>query len=62
MLIIDKVSQKIADAIVRTSEKRNAEVLQLHSLQTVTQKELTSGISYYAIMQENLATLYKALQ
>ncbi len=61
LLIIDDVSKKLAQAIVRTSEKRNAESLKLNSLQTVTQKELVEGISYFTVMQNNLQTLYKAL-
>ncbi len=61
LLIIDSTSEKIAQAIIRTSKDRDAEILFLNSLQTVTAKELAEGISYYSIMQENLKTLHKAL-
>ncbi len=61
ILIIDNSSNNIAQAVIQSSNNKHADVLSLNSLQTVTTKQLSEGITYLSVMKKNLETLEKAL-
>ena len=50
-------------AVARTvAEETGAEILTLHSMQTVTQEEFDAGESYVSLMQRNLEALGRGLE
>lgn len=50
------IAKTIAD-----SAKRNAMILSMNSMQSITKEDVDSGITYLSIMESNLETLEKAL-
>ncbi len=62
IFIIDNSTNNIASAIIQNSKNKTASILSLNSLQTVTAKELAEGISYIAIMEDNLKKLAEAVE
>ncbi|WP_405340866.1 metal ABC transporter solute-binding protein, Zn/Mn family [Fibrobacter sp.] len=60
---IDGSNGKIARAILDASKKsKEAQVLTLNSMQSVTDAQMESGMDYLSIMQSNLEVLKKALK
>lgn len=60
---IDGSNGKIARAILEASKKsKNATVLTLNSMQSVTDAQMQSGTNYLSIMQSNLEVLKKAIK
>ncbi len=62
VFIIDNSTNNIAKPIIENSKNKDASILSLHSLQTVNAKELSEGMSYIKVMEENLQKLYDALK
>ena len=60
---IDGSHSNVARAILNASKQsKRAEVLTLNSMQSVTDEQVRSGISYLSIMKSNLVILKKALK
>ena len=60
---IDGSNGKIARAILDASKKsKEAQVLTLNSMQSVTDAQMQSGVDYLSIMRENLEVLKKAIK
>lgn len=60
---IDGSHTKVARAILNASKNsKNAPVLELNSMQSVTDEQIQSGIDYLSIMKSNLITLKKGLK
>ena len=60
---IDGSNGKIARAILDASKKsKEAQVLTLNSMQSVTDAQMQAGVDYLSIMQENLEVLKKAIK
>ena len=60
---IDGSNGKIARAILDASKKsKDALVLTLNSMQSVTDDQMKSGVDYLSIMQDNLEVLKKAIK
>ena len=60
---IDGSNGKIARAILEASKKsKNATVLTLNSMQSVTDAQMQAGADYLSMMQENLEVLKKAIK
>lgn len=53
---------KIARTVIQSSTKKNAEILTLDSMQSVTLKQAKAGTSYISIMEKNLSVLKEALK
>ncbi len=62
VLTIEKSDKKIAKTIVSNTKKKTAEILEMDSLQSITQKDIKAGRSYLSAMQKNLEVLKKALR
>lgn len=62
VLTIEKSDKKIAKTIVSNTKAKNQAVLEMDSLQSVTQKEIKGGRSYLSAMKKNLEVLKKALK
>ena len=60
---IDGSNGKIAHTILDASKKsKNAQVLTLNSMQSVTDEQIKAGVDYLSIMRDNLEVLKKALK
>lgn len=58
---IEKSSNKLAKTVISNSNKKDVQILQLDSLQSITQKEISLGKSYYSVMKNNLELIKTAL-
>ena len=61
ILTIEKSDKKIAETIRENTKTKDAEILTLNSMQSVSREEIEAGATYISIMKENLETLKKAL-
>lgn len=63
ILTIDGSDGKIVRAILDASKNsKNAQVLTLNSMQSVTDEQIKAGVDYLSIMRDNLEVLKKALK
>ena len=63
ILTIDGGDGKIAQAVLTASKKsKDAPVLTLNSMQSVTEEQINSGVDYLSMMQDNLEVLKKVLK
>ena len=62
VLVIDNSDQKIAKAIIENTTSKNQAILEMDSMQSVTDKEVADGYSYLKAMEGNLETLKQALK
>ena len=62
VLTIEKSDKKIAKTIVSNTKKKSAEILEMDSLQSITQKDIKAGRSYLSAMKSNLEVLKKTLR
>ena len=59
---IEKGNKKIANAVLAASKNsKEAQILTINSMQSVTEQQIAEGESYLSIMQSNLKILKKAL-
>jgi len=61
VLILEKSDTRLADSIIKNAESGNQDVLVLNSIQSVSKTELSKGVTYLGLMQENLQILKTAL-
>lgn len=62
VFILENSDDSIARSIIDNSKSRDAVIEKLNSLQSVTQKDIESGVTYLSLMEENLNTLKKVLE
>ncbi len=62
VLIIEGSSRKIAETIVRNTQKKNQKILTLDSMQSITPSDIRKGVTYLSIMQKNLDVLSEAMR
>ena len=60
VMIIDGSDGSIASTVIKTA-KGTQKILTLNSMQSVTQKDLEKGITYFSVMESNLEILKEAL-
>ena len=61
ILTIEGAEHKIAETVRDNTTGKNAEILTMDSMQSVTSGDVESGTTYINIMRDNLTTLKKAL-
>ncbi len=61
VLVIENSDQSVAQAVVDNTADHNQKILTLDSLQSVTNKDIQSGVTYLSVMQDNLEVLREAL-
>ena len=61
VFVIENSDQKIAKTVIDNTKNKDAEILVLDSMQSVTKKDIENGKSYKGIMEENYKVLEKAL-
>ena len=62
VLTIEGGDGRIAETIIQTSKAKDAKVLSLNSMQSVTAKDVQAGSTYLSMMEENLKVLEEALK
>ncbi len=61
VLTIEHPKTRIAETVVSTSQAKNAKILSMDSMQSITAQDVKAGASYLSIMESNLAVLREAL-
>ncbi len=61
ILVLENRSHKIAETIRENTASKDQKILQMHSIQSISDVDLQNGVSYYELMKQNLETLKKAL-
>lgn len=61
LLVIDGSDRSIAKTILESAKRKDVEILELDSIQSVSWEDVQSGASYIEIMKANLEVLKKAL-
>ena len=61
ILVLEGGETRLAETIVENSAAKNAQVLSLNSLQSVTARGVEEGITYLSVMESNLEVLKTAL-
>jgi len=62
VMTIEGTDHRIAETIVANTQAKDAEILAMDSMQSVTAASVADGATYLGIMEENLAVLAAALQ
>ena len=62
VLTIEGRQHKLAQTIVENTKAKNQKELTLNSMQSVTEEEIKKGITYLAVMEQNLNVFKEALQ
>ena len=62
VLTLEGRQHKLAQTIVENTKAKNQKVLTLNSMQSVTEEEIKKGITYLAVMEQNLNVFQEALQ
>lgn len=61
VMVLESGDRRIATTIISESRGKDADILTLNSMQSVTMDDVKNGVSYFGLMQENLAVLEAAL-
>lgn len=61
ILVLEGSTYRIANTIISESAAKDADILEMDSMQSVTPKQISAGTNYLAIMQKNLEVLKQAL-
>ena len=62
IFIIENGNDKIAKAVLAASKNsKNAQILTINSMQSITEEQINNGINYLSLMKANLENLKKAL-
>ena len=62
VLTIEGSDARIAETIVRNTEKQDQQILSVNSMQSTTMQDAAQGVTYLSVMEENLKVLAEALQ
>lgn len=62
VLTIERGDKKIAKTIISNTKTKNQQILEMDSLQSVTEKDIKNGRNYFSAMKNNLEVLKKALK
>lgn len=61
IIITDNSNSPVAESVIRNSEIKPDKILNMTSMQAVSESERNDGISYLSVMEDNLAVLREAL-
>ena len=62
ILVLEGSDTRLAQVIAENSGRNDIKILVINSLQSVSEKDIESGISYLAVMEDNLDVLRQALE
>ena len=61
ILVIENSDQKIAETIVHNTKSKNQDILAMNSMQSITNSDISKGLTYLKTMHDNLEILRQAL-
>jgi len=61
VLVLEGSDRKIAQSVIGATTNKNQTVLEVNSLQAVTGAQISDGVTYLSLMEENLNVFRKAL-
>lgn len=61
VITIENSDKKIAETVISNTTAKDQDILELNSMQSITDEQINGGLSYISVMEDNLATLEKAL-
>ena len=61
VMVIEGSDQSIAKTIIENTSRHDRDILVLDSLQSITSSDITTGVNYLSIMEDNYDVLMKAL-
>ena len=61
VLVIENSGEQVAKTVIENTKNKNAEILTLDSMQSVTKKQIADGYTYLSAMEKNLEVLKAAL-
>ena len=61
ILTIEGTDHRIAETIRDTTASRDQQILTMDSMQSVTSKDVSDGVTYLSVMESNLEVLREAL-
>lgn len=61
VLTVDGMNQKLAETIIANTGAKNAAILSMHSMQSVSAADIAGGLTYLSAMEANLNVLKEAL-
>lgn len=62
VMTIEGTDHRIAETIVQNTQTKDQQILSLDSMQSTTAKDVANGVTYLAVMEQNLAVLKEALK
>lgn len=62
VMTIEGTDHRIAETIVQNTPTKDQQILSLDSMQSTTAKDVANGVTYLAVMEQNLAVLKEALK
>ena len=62
VMTIDKSDGKLAKTVIETSKQKNAQILEMDSMQSVTSNDVENGTTYLSIMERNLNAFTNAIK
>ena len=61
VLVIENSGEQVAKTVIENTKNKNAEILTLDSMKSVTKKQIADGYTYLSVMEKNLEVLKAAL-
>ncbi len=61
VMTIDGSDKKLANTIIDSTKSKNQKILTLDSMQSISESDIESGITYLSVMESNLSVLQEAL-
>lgn len=62
VLVIENSDHKIAETVIKNTDKKDQTVLVMDSMQSITTKDIDNGTTYLKVMEDNLKVLKQALK
>ncbi len=62
VLVLDGGNTKLAKQVITESKQEHVKILTVHSMQSISKKNMDAGTSYLSLMEKNLSVLQKALK
>lgn len=61
IMVTENSDQKIANTIIENTKNKDQDILEMNSIQSVTNEQIEEGTTYISIMEDNLKVLEEAL-
>ena len=61
VLTVDGSGDDVAKTVVSNTQSKDQKILEMNSMQSVTEQDIADGLTYLSVMEDNLAVLTQAL-